>query len=568
MNWNFLVGTLPEDIDAISALTFLHLSGNDFHGEIPSSIGNLAKLQELVLDDCLISGALPTELSALPQLRHVSIVRLAKAGRDIAGKLPSFDKVSMLESIGLGGNDLTGSIPDNFLAASLGVQEVVLNHNNLVGSIPDGLASLSELRLAVVDNEISEMSQEFCDSNAWAWVTENLDNATCDAFLCPPGTANDYGQEVDIRNPCATCDASAVAAGAAPFYGSTSCDVVPNERDILVELFQALRGSNWYRNDYWLSKASFCDWYGVACDNGHVISINLDKNKLDGKVPSSIYRLPKLKLLWMSHNAIETTFDGIENAQNLLDLRLESTGLVSVDGLGDGTLLTAVSLAHNDLAGAFPSELLELENIRLLNVGHNALTGPLPDSFDSLRYLRSLQLNDNQLSGPLPAFADSLTLMDLRLSSNQFNGTIPSNFLERTTTGHGIRVDLSSNNLTGEVPPDLARFPKLNLELGKNQLTDLPMKLCEQTEWNNGDVGRFGCDGLVCHPGTSTHEGRQSTNSLGMACVQCSSADPELYGQTNCGGTLYALSSSAPRLLRRSGTWPVLVMLVGMLVIL
>ncbi|KAL7568273.1 hypothetical protein ACA910_022612 [Epithemia clementina (nom. ined.)] len=541
LNWNFLVGTIPSDIGTLVNLNFLFLSGNDFHGQVPSSIGNLANLQELVLDDCLISGSLPTELSALPQLRHLSIVRLAKSGRQLTGHLPAFDKMSMLESLGLQGNDLTGSIPENFLAASVGVKEVVLNDNSIVGDIPDALSSFSDLHLSIVDNQISNVPHDFCENNQWVKEAAAMYNDTCDAFLCAPASANDFGRAVDSRNPCTPCDGT---VGGAPFYGSTSCDPLPDQRAILVEMFQDLQGSQWIRNDYWLSKTSFCDWYGVACDNGNVVAINLDRNNLNGTVPTALYRLPKLQLLWLSHNPIEISFEEIDNAKSLLDLRLESIGLASVNGIGGGKQLTALSIGSNDLSGGFPHELLLLENIRLLNASDNSLTGLLPNTFGQLRYLRSLQLSNNQFTGSLPSFADSLSLMDLRLSGNQFNGSIPSDFLFRVPAKLPLRVDLSNNGLAGELPRDLTRFDKLNIDLAENQFTELPLSLCTQKEWNNGDVGRYGCDGLMCHPGTSADQGRQSSSGNGTRCVQCPQANPEVFGQTVCS-SMQAFSSGS-----------------------
>ena len=549
MNWNFLVGKIPWEIGLLSSLSILHLSGNDFHGQVPSSIGLLAKLQEVVLDDCLLSGELPmSDLSALPQLRHFSVVRLAKSGRQLTGHLPPFDKLSMLESLGLESNDLTGSIPENFLAASVGVQEVVLNHNNLVGDIPDGLTSLSDLHLSVVDNQISEVAQDFCENNQWVTELAALYNNSCDGFLCAPGTANAFGRAVDSKNLCTPCEMDE-----APFYGSTSCNAQPNQRAILVEFYHELQGSSWYRNDYWLSKASFCDWYGVACDNGDVIAINLDGNNLVGTVPLKLFQLPKLQLLWLSFNSIEINFLMIEQAKNLLDLRLESIGLTSVTGIGRGKKLTALSIGSNKLSGPFPDDLLMLENIRLLNVTNNTLTGSLP-SFGPLRYLRSLQLNHNQFNGSLPSFVDSLNLLDVQLAGNKFDGIIPNDFLYGVPPTLPVRVDLSNNLLTGGIPSEFSRFTRLNIGLQQNQISKLPIELCEQNDWNNGDVGRYGCDGLLCHPGSSSFEGRHSSLSengiYGTSCVECPEASTQYFGQTVCGeSSLSALENAA------SGAW-------------
>jgi len=391
------------------------------------------------------------------------------------------------------------------------------------------LESFPELHLSVIANEISVVSNEFCAANELAKSATSFFNDTenCDGFLCAPGSSNIFGRGVDLNNPCEPC-----AQGEAPFYGSVSCDAHPDELTILVELFEALQGEDWDRNDYWLSKASFCDWYGVACDNGHVASINLVSNNLKGSVPSEIFHLPKLQLLWLSSNQIQISFEEIGRAENLLDLRLESTGLRSIDGINGATLLTALSVASNNLSGPFPQDLLRLENLRYLAMNSNTLTGSIPE-VEELRYLRYLQLDNNLFNQKLPSFSKSVALIYIRLAGNELTGDIPIDFLESVPASSLVRVDLSNNRLSGEVPEEISRLDRLSLTLKQNQITSLPPSLCEKRDWNDGDVGKYGCDGIMCQPGTSTLEGRQQGNP----CVYCPQADSKYYGQALCDST-------------------------------
>uniref|UniRef100_A0A7S3DR25 Leucine-rich repeat-containing N-terminal plant-type domain-containing protein n=1 Tax=Entomoneis paludosa TaxID=265537 RepID=A0A7S3DR25_9STRA len=539
LNWNFLVGRLPIDIGVqLPGLKYLHVSGNDFHGPIPTSVGFLAELEELILDDNLISGELPsTELSYLPRLRHLSVVRIAKSGRKVTGPLPTLDKVPLLESLGLDNNDLTGTIPENFLSSSVSVQEVVMTHNSLVGGIPDALASLSQVHLAVIANEITKISQEFCDENEWIESTASFFNASCDGFMCPPGTANQFGRGVDLNNPCEPCEDD----NGATFYGSTSCEVPADERAILTKIFDDLQGHGWTRNDYWGSKASVCDWYGVSCDNGAVVAINLSSNNLKGDVPSEIFHLPKLQQLLLSSNQIQISFDEIGKAANLLELRLASTGLRSLEGINSAKMLTFLSIASNNLAGQFPDGLFALENLRFLAMNNNALTGPVPEDIGELRYLRYLQLDSNLFNQNVPSFSKSLTLTHVRMAGNELTGEIPADFLRSVPARSTMQVDLSNNRLTGQVPEALGRFDKMTLALQQNQITDLPTSLCGKEDWNDGDVAIYGCDGIMCAPGTSTLDGRHTT---GKPCVACPQADPDFFGQALCESVIAPASSS------------------------
>lgn len=57
-----------------------------------------------------------------------------------------------------------------------------------------------------------------------------------------------------------------------------------NDRDVLLELFQATDGRSWKKNYGWNSSASLSTWYGVEVDeNGRVSNLNLSGNDLEGE---------------------------------------------------------------------------------------------------------------------------------------------------------------------------------------------------------------------------------------------------------------------------------------------
>jgi hypothetical protein len=93
--------------------------------------------------------------------------------------------------------------------------------------------------------------------------------------------------------------------------------------------------------------------------------------------------------------------------------------------------------------------------------------------------------------------------------------------------------------LSGSLPVELARFSNLTIYLRDNNINDIPEELCHNHGWNGGDVENFGCNAILCAPGTSNMLGRQSTDE--MPCMAC---DTAYYGSTMC--------SSAPS--RRAST--------------
>jgi hypothetical protein len=149
-----------------------------------------------VLSDNLFSGLIPSQLGSLPNLEKFSAHRRSKPGPRLSGTLPAFDNAPLLTDLYLDHNDLEGTIPSNFLSASPLASLIVLSHNGLLnGTVPVELDSISALDLQLEGNRISKVPNEFCDNSDW--MDGALGRVGCDAFLCPPGTANLIGRAND-----------------------------------------------------------------------------------------------------------------------------------------------------------------------------------------------------------------------------------------------------------------------------------------------------------------------------------------------------------------------------------
>jgi Leucine-rich repeat (LRR) protein len=440
----------------------------------------------------------------------------------------------LLTDLYLDHNDLQGNIPSNFLNASKLASLVILSHNGLLaGTVPANLDSILRLDLQLEGNRISGFPDEFCLK--LNWMNGAIGRVGCDAFLCPLGTANPVGRAKDTLK----CDDCSSPDGAL-YYGSTSCDKVSSERQILLLLYQQCGGIEWYRRTGWASDADVSEWIGVSChDNGDVKSIDLSANNLVGRLPSEIFELPRLESLILSANPISFNFDGIENAQRLTELRLDSTGLSSVEGLAGGLGLTDLNLRFNNLQGTLPQEIFALTNLRLLNLANNKLGSTLPTRIAELKRLRTLRLGSNDFTGPLPPFSHTFILKTIDLSFNDLSGTIPSTFLNRMSSTAKLEVNLASNMLSGGLPVELERFGDLTIYLRDNNIGNIPEVICNNHRWNGGDVEKFGCNAILCAPGTSSKLGRQSAEET--PCMVC---DSVYYGSTMC--------SSAPN--RRAST--------------
>ncbi|CAM0955368.1 unnamed protein product [Alopecurus aequalis] len=177
-------GTLSGDIQSLSALQLLDLSQNkNLGGSLPSSIGTLSNLQNLILAGCSFSGEIPQEIGQLSQLIFLylnsnrftgpipsSLGNLSKLywldlGENMLnGELPVFngtnpglDNLTSTKHFHFGVNQLSGTIPGQIFNSNMKLIHLLLDNNNFSGSIPPTLGLLKTLEVLRVDknNQLS-----------------------------------------------------------------------------------------------------------------------------------------------------------------------------------------------------------------------------------------------------------------------------------------------------------------------------------------------------------------------------------------------------------------------------
>jgi Leucine-rich repeat (LRR) protein len=494
----------------------------------------LPKLEVLALAKNQFRGPLPATFDTAPSLKAVSLQDQVSKGGGLSGEVPSYSTSRTLCNLMLGKNKLEGELPEDFLTA---VEEDVLfrvdlSNNDLTGTIHGSFERFKKMDLYLEGNRIAEIDQGLCNNDDW--MSGTVASFGCDAILCPAGTAGGRRQFTD--DMCQPCGESSLNEdGTSSFLGQTSCakaSSTTGEREILELFYNRMGGVGWKASNYWMTDESICNWYGVDCDeNGYIASIQLGSNQLVGSFPTEIYQLKSLVHLKLYANSIYMNFEGISNADNLQTLSLDSTGLESLEGVGQARSLTELIVGHNKLSGSLPEELSRLINLRTLDVSHNTLGGSLPVWLRGLVSLTTFAASHNTFSGPVSDFASLSTLVYLDLSFNELSGTIPPTLLAGAPVDEKIVVDLTHNKIDGTVPADLSRLSRLSLQLQDNRISEIDPQLCATEGINDFDTLSFGCNGILCPAGSWNPLGRQSNEDV--ACEPCDKA--EFMGATHCG---------------------------------
>lgn len=196
---NLLTGTIPNELFDLTNLQSVFLSFNSYGKTLPSLIGNLKNLEEFYLYENKITGQLPskaisnltniknfimaknyltggipTEFSSLSKLEQLSLYGQRGKYSRLNGTIPNFSGAPNLWLLDVARNDLSGSIPPDFMKNSnYRSKNVTINfgENLLTGTVPSSLDSFTSIDLTIVGNLIIDVPNVLCDnSGTYVWM--------------------------------------------------------------------------------------------------------------------------------------------------------------------------------------------------------------------------------------------------------------------------------------------------------------------------------------------------------------------------------------------------------------
>ncbi|AQK46199.1 Putative leucine-rich repeat receptor-like protein kinase family protein [Zea mays] len=300
----------------------------------------------------------------------------------------------------------------------------------------------------------------------------------------------------------------------------------------------------------------------------HVTKLKIYALNAFGPIPQELQNLTRLTNLNLAQNYLTGPLPSFLG--NLTAMQYMSLGINALSGsvpkeLGNLVNLVSLGIGSNYLNGSLPSELGNLAKLEQLYIDSAGLSGPLPSSFSRLTRMKTLWASDNDFTGEIPDYIGSWTnLTELRFQGNSFQGPLPatlSNLVQLTSLRIGDIVngsssmifisnmtslntlilrncrisdslasvnfsqfaklnllDLSFNNITGQVPEALVKLNSLSfLFLGNNSLSgSLPSSI--GTSLKNLDFSYNQLSGNF--PSWTTQNNLQLVLPSGLSCLQ------------------------------------------------
>ncbi|EOY19731.1 Receptor like protein 15, putative [Theobroma cacao] len=454
-----LIKELPMFLYYQYDLRYVDLSYNKFSGMLPFwLLENNTKLEELILTDNFFTG--PLLFPPFPHLEASSIdisnnKIQAQISADICSAFPHLGQLS------LSTNAFRGNIPP-CLGGMSHLYSLDLSNNQLSGGVPEELSMSRSLEVLRLSN-----------NNLSGKVVPTILKSKFLGELYLDGN-NFAGQRLDID----------VLAVDFPYF-LQGIDLSNN----------SLSGElpRWIWNFSYLER------------------LDLSNNHFEGSIPMELCNLDNLEFLDLSQNNLSGCIPSCFNPPSIKHVHLSKNRLSGplTRALYSSSSLVTLDLRANKLTGNIPEWIGTLSALNVLLLKANQLDGKIPVQLCKSYFLSIIDLSQNMLSGPIPSCLGNLTLelmgsksslgivysgfevskyigMEVEFSFFSVLHRYPDSYMEEWvefTTKSGSHkytgvildymfgIDLSCNNLTGQIPFELGNLSEIrSLNLSHNNL--------------------------------------------------------------------------------------------------
>ncbi|KAK7316698.1 hypothetical protein RJT34_00354 [Clitoria ternatea] len=460
-------------LSRLSSIKYLDLSSIDLHKETSwlQLVAMLPSLSELHLRSCELNNILPS----LNYVNLTSLKTLDLAGNNFHNELPKWLlNLSDISYIDLSYNQLKGSIPKG-IGQLEHLQFLDLSDSMFSGIIPSStLGNLSSLvTLSVGSNSFFGTISETTFSKLSNLEDLYLSNSTFAFHLDPTWSPPFQLRTLDLGNT--------------------------NQGPHLPEWIYTQKSLQYL--DISSSGISLLDWDKFWRIVQDIEFLYLSNNSISGDISNITFN--NIILIDLNHNNFTGQLPNILSTNiRKVDLSYNSFSGTMPDNWKSWKDLELINLWSNNLSGELPMDLTSFKKLAVVNLGKNEFFGTIPTNIP--QYLQALILRFNHFEGNIPLQIFNLSLLFyLDLAHNRLSGFIPQciyNITEMVdkdlvtnnglyvdykidvfTKGHDYEinfdllhrtVDLSVNNLSGEIPSSLYGLILVHtLNLSYNHLT-------------------------------------------------------------------------------------------------
>ncbi|CAL9092993.1 unnamed protein product, partial [Musa acuminata var. zebrina] len=448
LDHNSLFGVIPAGIGKLTSLGVLYLNDNSLFGTIPVGIGNLTRLGELYLNDNSLSGPVPIEIGKLSNLTILSL-----SSNSLEGTMSElhFANLTKLSELDLFENSLVISIDHNWVPP-FQLRSIKLRSCKLGPAFPRWLRSQNSIE----DLDLSNTSIEDVLPD-WFWNT----SASSSINLSQNQISGTFSGSLPSIFP--TLELRILDLSRNHINGSIPSFICNCQRlDILDLSSNQISGeipSCWQETNYFSS-------------------INLANNKLSGEIPSSIENLIWLESFHLNNNKLHGLLpSSLKNCSALVFLDLGNnkfSGSIPTWIAQNFLDLEVLRLRSNMFSGNIPAELGQLAYLHVIDLANNKLSGPIPHSFGNLNaamthWKQHLTRRDKQVFYS-PLVKDRPALRPFDKYEDSIALTIKGRYYNFSIILYLVNIiDLSNNNLTGEIPIEIGSLSMLQtLNLSRN----------------------------------------------------------------------------------------------------
>ncbi|KAL0928940.1 hypothetical protein M5K25_000876 [Dendrobium thyrsiflorum] len=305
-----LSGSLPKFSEDYKLIT-LELSGTNFYGNLPDTIGNLKFLKYLFLSGCQFSGRIPPSIGNLSQLEFLDL-----SNNNLQGHIPkSLFQISGLRWLLLGSNSFTGDFEFEFIKdlknlVSLDLSNSGLSLNSwdayngyfvssfpLISTLAIGSCNLTKIP-TVINYQLNQLViLNFSNNHLTSFISFNITshkNSLKYIFLAnisltgeiPPFIYNMTNLlALDLSNNMLT---SSIPISPLPFT--------------IIELLD-------FSNNHFTSFISF----NITSHKNSLMYLFLANNSLTGEIPPFICNMTNLLVLDLSNNRLTECFNNFKS---------------------------------------------------------------------------------------------------------------------------------------------------------------------------------------------------------------------------------------------------------------